>query len=250
MKGTRELKFFAILVVCFLEGCTSIGIGSHADQKVDYKGKLEPLRLCVYKDSKVSDASVHEILEALREELSSFGLSVEVPWVRNWERPAFEMQGILADIAAKPLECPCDRLFAIVGRDGRDFAWGVILPEVLGAVEDSTLAKGYTVGSVGSLNQVLSFQSPEDIAVHEAYHLLGCKHGLFADACYRQVESIRRMARYNREQGRDFFPAMSLSGRIFWTRAEVDKTLGVSVTGNEDAAKGPAHPEMNGAACG
>ena len=234
MKRLWELMLLTLLL-SLSAGCTTIGIGTHAERSVGYTGATEALRLCIYKDSSVSDASVNEIIGAVREEFSSFGLRVEVPWIRKWDRPAFEMQGILGDIAARPLECPCDRLFAIVGRDGRDFVWGLMLPEVLGAVEDTTLTKGYAVGSVGSLNQVLSFQSPTDIAVHEAYHLLGCKHGLLADSCYHQVASIRKVAQYNREQGQDFFPAMSLSGRIFWTRDEVDKTLGISGTSNTQA---------------
>jgi hypothetical protein len=164
---------------------------------------------------------------------------VEVPWIRKWERPAFEAKGIIKDIAARPLECPCDRLLAIVGRDARDFVWGLLMPEIFGAVEDRTFTKGYAVGSVGSLNQALSLETPKDIAVHEAYHFLGCKHGLFADSCYRQVASIRREAQHNRERGEDFFPAMSLSGRIFWTRAEVDQALGVNGRSGEDTAKGP-----------
>ena len=236
MKKRWELMLLT-LSLSLSAGCTTIGIGTHADRSVGYSGATESLRLCIYKDSSVSDASVDEIIGAVREEFSSFGLRVEVPWIRKWDRPAFEMQGILGDIAAKPLECPCDRLFAIVGRDARDFVWGLMLPEVLGAVEDTTLTKGYAVGSVGSLNQVLSFQSPTDIAVHEAYHLLGCKHGLFADSCHHQVASIRRVAQYNREQGHDFFPAMSLSGRIFWTRDEVDRTLGISGTSSDETAK-------------
>jgi hypothetical protein len=239
-----------LLSAGFLAGCTTIGMGSHADRNRGYGGEVEPFRLCIYKDSNISDESVNEIIEAVRKEFSSFGLRVEVPWIRKWERPAFEMQGILADIAARPLECPCDRLFAIVGRDGRDFLWGLIMPEVLGAVEDSTLTKGYAVGSVGSLNQVLSFQAPKDIAVHEAYHLLGCKHGIFADSCHHQVAGIRRVAQYNREQGKDFFPAMSLSGRIFWTRAEVDQALGVSGTSSAQAfLKGHGEQQNIEAAC-
>jgi hypothetical protein len=250
MRTRWEMILCVLLSVGLSAGCTTIGIGTHADRSVGYSGVTEALRLCIYKDSSVSDASVDEIIGAVKEEFSPFGLRVEVPWIRKWDRPAFEMQGILGDIAAKPLECPCDRLFAIVGRDGRDFVWGLMLPEVLGAVEDATLTKGYAVGSVGSLNQVISFQSPTDIAVHEAYHLLGCKHGLFADTCYHQVASIRRVAQYNREQGQDFFPAMSLSGRIFWTRDEVDKTLGIRGTSSEASRTGPGDQENIEGACG
>ena len=250
MKRKWELMLVAFLSIGLLEGCTTIGVGSHAERGAGHSGEPQTLRLCVYQDSNVSDSSVNEIIGAVREELSPFGLRVEIPWIRKWERPAFEMEGILADIEARPLECPCDRLFAVVGRDSRDFVWGLIMPEVLGAVEDRTLTKGYAVGSVGSLNQMLSFQTPEDIAVHEAYHLLGCKHGLFADSCYQQVASIRRMAQENRQQGHDFFPAISLSGRIFWTRAEVDQALGLSGTSNtQDSLRGQGDQQNAQLAC-
>ena len=239
MKGV-EVLILLILSFSLSAGCTTIGIGDHTERGEGYAGHTEALRLCIYKDPNVSDVNANEIIDAVKTELSPFGIRVEVPWIRKWNRPAFEMEGILGDIAAKPLECPCDRLFAIVGRDGRDFAWGLIMPEVLGAVEDSTLTKGFAVGSVGSLNQALSLQTPEDVAVHEVYHLLGCKHGLFADSCYHQVASIRGLAEYNREQGQDFFPAMSLSGRIFWTRGEVDKALGIEARSSEDIAKRPS----------
>jgi hypothetical protein len=124
------------------------------------------------------------------------------------------MKGILQEVSAHPLECPCDRLVFFVGRGFRDFLWGMVMPEVLGAVEDTTLTKGYAVAEWGSLRQVLSLLSPEDISVHEFYHLLGCGHGLSATPCYERIAQIKWAARTNRETGRDFFSAMKLSGEI------------------------------------
>jgi hypothetical protein len=220
----KELSGLMLLIL-LLGGCTTIGITDQADLNRGYLGEPEIFRICIYRDITVPEQRVEEIIGAIDGELALHGLKVEVPWIRDWDRPAFQMEGILKDIAARPLDPPCDRLFAIVGRDYRDFVWGIVMPEVLGAVEDATLTKGYAVGAWGSLNQVLSLKSPEDTAVHEVYHLLGCGHGLFANACYKQVTGMRRIAQQNRREGQDFFPAMSLNGRIFWTRAEVDSVL-------------------------
>ena len=225
----------SMIPILLLAGCTTIGIADQEALKSGYIGQPEIFRICIYKDVNVPDQPVEEIIGGISEELAPLGLRVQVPWVKTWQRPAFAMEGILRDIAARPLDSPCDRLFAIVGRDYRDFMWGIILPEVLGAVEDETLTKGYAVGEWGSLNQVVSLGSPKDIAVHEAYHLLGCKHGLFASACYTQVAGIRRIAQQNRQQGQDFFPAMTLKGRIFWTRAEVDSFLRAELGSDNDS---------------
>lgn len=192
-------------------------------------GQAEALRICIYKDVNLSDKSVEDMVSAIGEEFASFGLRVEVPWIQAWPRPAFAMEGIIRDIAARPLESPCDRLFALVGRNYKDFLWGIVMPEVLGAIEDITMSKGYVVAVWGSFNQVLSLQSPAQVAVHEAYHLLGCGHGLLANPCYDQIVRIKRAARNNRQKGQDFFPAMTSSGKILWTRGEVDRLLGVGL---------------------
>jgi len=163
------------------------------------------------------------------------GLHIATPWIREWERPAFSQKGITRDVARRPLTAPCDRILALVGRDARDFLWGVLMPEILGAVETRTNSKGYVVAQVGSLNQVLTFQSPSSAAVHEFYHLLGCHHGVDKEDAYRQVRHIKQLAARNRLQGRDFFPAMSEKGRVYVSRVDVDRRFGIQRT--ERAAK-------------
>ena len=221
----KALSGLILLILFLLAGCTTIGIGDKSALSLDPAAQPETLRICIYQDVTVPDQRVQDIISAITGEFALHGLQIEVPWIRPWKRPAFEMDGIIRDVATRPLESPCDRLFGVIGRDYKDFIWGLVMPEILGAVEDATLTKGYAVGEWGSLNQVLSLKGPADTAVHEAYHLLGCRHGLFADSCYKQVESIRKVAHYNRQHGQDFFPAMNLNGRIFWTRAEVDSFL-------------------------
>lgn len=181
----------------------------------------------MYRDVGVSDETTQTILAAIREEFAPMGLHVTTPWIREWERPAFSQKGITRDVARRPLTAPCDRILALVGRDARDFLWGALMPEILGAVETRTNSKGYVVAEVGSLNQVLTFQSPSGAAVHEFYHLLGCHHGIDRDDAYRQVGRIKQLAARNRLQGRDFFPAMSEKGRVYTLRADVDRRFGI-----------------------
>jgi len=66
----------------------------------------------------------------------------------------------------------------------------MILPEYLGAVEDVTFTKGYAAGEWGSLNQILSMEDPDDVAVHEGY--VGCTELPFSspDAASRSVPNI------------------------------------------------------------
>ena len=181
----------------------------------------------MYRDVGVSDETTQTILSAIREEFAPMGLRVTIPWIRAWERPAFSQKGITRDVARRPLTAPCDRILALVGRDARDFFWGALMPEILGAVETRTNSKGYVVAQVGSLNQVLTFQSPSSAAVHEFYHLLGCHHGIDKEDAYRQVRHIKQLAVRNRLQGRDFFPAMSEKGRVYTSRADVDRRFGI-----------------------
>jgi hypothetical protein len=222
-----NLKFYIILLSLMkLTACTTIGVHDRADLNRPYTGEPQELRICIYRDMDVSVEKVNKIVDAVRKELNPQGVLLEVPWIRPWDRPSFMMSGIIRDIGARPLEYPCDRLLGVIGRNLQDFAWGLLLPEVVGAVEDTTLTKGYVVGEWGSLNQILSMQSPKEFAIHEVYHLLGCSHGLSISPCHEQVDEIRSAAKYNREQGNDFFPAMSLEGHIFWSRGEVETILG------------------------
>lgn len=188
-------------------------------------GPPEKLRICIYKDVTVSDAQAEEIIAALQKEFSNFALDIQVPWVKNWERPAYTADEIIDNFVACPLESPCDRLLALVGRSFSDFLWGIFMPEVHGAVDDLTMTKGFTVAEIGSFNQMLSFTSAADIAIHETYHLLGCDHGTDAKLCYEQIARIKRIATINRLNGRDFFPAMPLDQSVLTSREEVEKKL-------------------------
>ena len=214
------------LSLCFiLFGCTTVGIPDKAAMENINFGPPEKLRLCIYKDVTISDKQAEEIIAALQTEFSQFGLEIEVPWVKPWKRPAFTGDEILNNFVSCPLESPCDRLLALVGRSFGDFLWGLIMPEVHGAVEDVSMTKGFTVAEIGSFNQVVSMSSAARIAIHETYHLLGCDHGVDAKTCYKKIKLVKKIARRNRLAGHDFFPSVALDHRVLKTRYDVEKKL-------------------------
>ena len=214
------------LTLCFLVmGCTTVGIPNKAAiETIDF-GPPEKLRLCIYKDVTISDEQAKEIILALQTEFSHFGIEIETPWVKPWKRPAFAGNEILNNFVSCPLESPCDRLLALVGRNFGDFLWGLIMPEVHGAVENVSMTKGFTVAEIGSFNQVLSMGSAARIAIHETYHLLGCDHGLDPKPCYEKIAQIKKIARKRRLAGHDFFPSVTLNHRVLETRHDVEKKL-------------------------
>lgn len=220
------LSRWQTLCLCLLfYSCTTMGIpDKEAIQNIDF-GPPEKLRLCIYKDVTISDQQAEEIIAALQKEFSHFGLDIEVPWIRSWKRPGFTGDEILNNFASCPLESPCDRLLALVGRNIGDFLWGIIMPEVHGAVEDVSMTKGFTVAEIGSFNQILSMSSAARLAIHETYHLLGCDHDIDAKPCYEKIALIKKIARKSRSAGRDFFPSVGLNQRVLMSRLEVEKKL-------------------------
>ena len=215
----------AALILMGLTGCTSIG-PSGVRPDIDMGPNVE-LRLCVYKDVDISDQRAASIIAAIQKEFAQYGLLIKVPGIKQWRRPSFEHQGILRDIVQRPLEPPFDRSLTLVSRDVRDFLWGSLLPEILGAVETRTHTKGYVVAEMGSLNQLLSFQSPQSAAVHEFYHLLGVGHMDGTKTICEKIARLKRAAIENRHAGRDFFPGISSSGKLYLSRTAVDRRFGL-----------------------
>lgn len=210
-----------ILILVGLTGCTSMGL-IETQSNIDMGLNVE-LRLCIYKDVNVSDEKATNIIEAIQKEFIQYGLIIEMPEIRQWKRPSFKHQGILTDIAKRPLEPPFDRSLALVSRDIRDFLWGILLPEALGAVETWTHTKGYVVAEIGSLNQLLTFQSPEETAVHEFYHMLGVEHMDRKQVICEKIARLKRSTIENRHEGRDFFPGIDDSGKLYLSRTAVNR---------------------------
>ena len=234
----RSLKGMAALAVVWLllSACTMVGVHDlEAMSAVDF-GPRETIRFCVLHAPDVPEEKARRLMTAVDREFDRYRLDVEVPWVRPWNRPGFTVTAMLEDIVPRPIEPPCDRLVAMVGRHLGDTLWGLVMPEVLGAVETVTHTKGYVVAILASPGQI--GLSPAQGAVHESYHYLGCGHGLVMDECYRRIAEIKRMARANRGAGRDFFPGLTGNGRPINTRSQIQTVLRRALQPGPDTAPG------------
>ena len=194
------------LALVMLAGCTSMGHHHPAARQQHDFGPVETVNLCVYVDQGISEQEARALIDgAWHDEASLYGIEVRVVKVTQWSRPAFRMEGILHALRQEPLEAPCDRIFALIGRNFGDFLWAFVGPEVLGAVNDETLTHGYAAARLGSFNQLMA--SPLEVTRHEIYHLLGCGEHFDMTRCYDQIAHLKK---WKRENGGDFFPAWDL----------------------------------------
>lgn len=201
-----------------LSGCTTIGMHTAARETVDY-GPPQELRVCLLKSPDVPEGRSDELMAAVNKEFSRYAIAVSVPWVREWERPAFTASGILEDVLRRDLEPPCDRLIGLVDRHAGDFVWGLFLPEVVGAVDGVSRTRGYVVATWGSLNQIAA--EPHVATVHEFYHLVGCGHGVSKTKCYHKIAELKA----SRPPESDFFPGMEMKGKFIVTREDANQAV-------------------------
>lgn len=199
-------------------GCTTLGVHTGLPPRTD--APPVTLNVCLLREPSIGDARVEALLAAANDEFAPHGIRIAAPWVRAWQRPGFTHEAIVDDLVRRPLEAPCDRLMALVGRTLADAAWGAFMPEVLGGVESATHTRGFSVAVRASVGQL--FQSPEDTFVHELYHLLGCQHGLTLSACHAAIAALREQAR----QQPSMFPTLARGNRLLTTRHQVDTALG------------------------
>jgi hypothetical protein len=210
---------FVVALTC---GCTSMGHHAPvARQNLDFGPPLT-LNLCLYLDNGVSEEYGRTLIrKAWNHEGALYGIDLQVVQVRSWARPAFEMDGILHALRQQPLDAPCDRILALVGRNVGDFLWSLFGPEVLGAVNDETLTHGYAAARVASFNQLAA--PPADVVRHEIYHLLGCGEHFDMTRCYERIAYLKQWKQAN---GGDFYPAWDLvNGRMLATREAVNARL-------------------------
>jgi hypothetical protein len=210
----------AALVVAFTAcaGCTTIGADTKEQGAVDY-GPPQTVEICLLKDPDVTQQRADELIAAINKEFAPYGIQATAPWVHEWKRPSFTASGIIQDVMKQELEVPCDRLVGLVDRNAGDFLWGLLLPEVLGAVEDVTRTRGYVVANWGSVNQI--FSDPGTATVHEFYHLVGCGHGVTKSKCYHKIAEMKASL----PAGSDFLPGVTKEGKYLLTREEANDAI-------------------------
>lgn len=222
------VRILALLACVAAAGCTTIGADTPERHRIDFGAPI-PLEVCLLKHPDVASTRADLLIAAVNKEFADFGIEVTVPWVRDWERPAFTVNGIMQDILSRELEPPCDRMMALVDRHAGDFLWGLLLPEVLGAVDDLSHTRGYIVANFGSLNQAFM---PQDLAsVHEFYHLVGCGHGVSKSKCYHDIAKLKA----GRPVDSEFLPGVDRDGKFLLTRDAAN--LAVSAYLAEQAEK-------------
>lgn len=199
-----------------LGACASLGAEDAAYRDgIDY-GAPRDINVCLLQAPDVDDVRARRIVAAMAQEMRPFGIRVVVAWTRPWQRPGFTERALLRDLAARPLEAPCDRLIALVGRHLGDALWGLpLLPEIVGSVDTASMTRGYVVANRATLAQV--WVRPTEVAAHEFYHLLGCPHARSRVLCYRRIATLKRAAG---DSG--FFPSMTLDGTLVATREIAD----------------------------
>lgn len=220
------MRWFVYTLLCpltalLLAACTSLGTPDEAAVARTDFGPEETLRVCVLLDEpKITPQKAAPIIASIAQELAKYNIRVDVPWIRSWQRPPGGGMAIIEALAAEQLAPPCDRLFALVGRNFGDFLIGLLAVDALGSVDTVTSTRGYVAANVGTVNQV--FVPPQAAAVHEAYHLLGCQHDRSMTACYARIDRLKEAAAENRVNGVDFFPTYSRRGQLLMTREAVD----------------------------
>ena len=209
-----------LMALVALSACTTVGVHvPGARGRMDFGPPVE-LRVCVLRDESVSTTRADALIAAVQAELESYGIRVRAARVDAWSRPGFFVGAIMDSLRARPLPATCDRMLGLVGRNVADTLWSLALPQVLGAVDSTTATRGYVVAEVASIDQLI-FSSPRTTAVHEVYHMLGCRHALTKTACYRQIQELKRAY----APGANFFPGVTGSGRPILTRREAEARL-------------------------
>lgn len=212
----RIAALIASLAIC--AGCTTIGAHTSERDAVDY-GPPQTLEVCLLKHPDVTQQRADELTAAVNAEFVTYGITVSVPWVREWQRPGFTASGIMEDLNARNLEEPCDRLVGLVDRHVGDFLWGLVMPEVLGAVDGITHTRGFVVANWGSINQL--FSEPLAAVVHEFYHFLGCGHGFAKTKCYHRIAALKA----SRAPGSDFMPGITKDGKYLHSVNEANEAM-------------------------
>lgn len=217
--GVASLARAGVLAACIALGaCTTVGVHTGERFTQEY-GPPVQMRVCVLRTEGVSPERVDALIAAVNREFTTYGIEVVVPWIRPWARTGFTHQRVFDDVVGRDLEAPCDRLVAFVDRNPADVLWGMLMPEVLGSVEEVTHTHAYIVATRASFNQL--FMPPEKSTIHEFYHLLGCPHSGSLSKCYTRIAALKRQF----DPEADFLPGIGGDGRFLLTRAATNAAL-------------------------
>lgn len=245
-----SLLFAFALSVCLLgtSGCliTSIGMENPQARAEKDFGPPQSLKVCALLDDGISRDDAQQTLadEWNQGEASKYNLSVQLVSYSSLPRPASEFfhWQIARKLAMRQIPPQCDRVMYFVNRNALDALWSVPelygAPEILGEVDDFSMTKGYVVDRIASLNQVLMLPwfSPEKVARHEAYHMVGCGHDLVMNECYEHIAEAKWLAKrlddagcYQKSGVKPFFPSFSNAGAgpIMLTREQAQGMLGL-----------------------
>lgn len=191
--------------------------------EIDF-GKEENLRLCVWKDKKISHKDLIDLIDIWNGELNHYKIKIRLSEVKNWERPGWTGFAIMDEVFMTKLPNQCDRLLAVAGGKISDTVFEIVgiffaffgIPsfQVLGAVETKTGTRGYILGQTRTISHWLSGGASGTL-IHEGYHLLGCGHSFFLSECYLQIQKVKELKRKNNISGVPFFPSVDEDGNVF-----------------------------------
>jgi hypothetical protein len=231
----KALTFLLATVILGIGGCTTVGVNTRERTTIDY-GPPVSLSVCVLRSPGVTPQRVDELVAAVNTEFAPYGIQIIVPWQHDWTRAGFTHTSLFDDVARRDLEPPCDRLVALVDRNAGDFLWGLLMPEILGEVDEATHTRGYIVATTGSVNQL--FEPPSQATVHEFYHLLGCPHALSLSKCYHSIAALKTHV----DPAKGFVPGIASDGGFLLTRTEANAIMH-SAMAYEDARRQGATPD-------
>lgn len=229
--GIYPTSIAIVAVALCASGCffTTVGLdNAPARQNINF-GPAETLRLCVMLDDGITQSEARSIIEDYwnKTEAPKYGLNVEItaytPYPRRLGDYFFwQIEDRLSTI---PIPPACDRMLYFVGRNWADVAWNLVelwgAPEVGGEVDNDTMTRGFVVGRIATINQLLlaPIFSAGNVARHELYHMLGCPHSLTMNRCYRQIRDAKLIETALAEAGcyrsaemPAFFPAFANGG--------------------------------------
>ncbi|GBF48777.1 hypothetical protein LPTSP4_02770 [Leptospira ryugenii] len=196
-------------------------------------GEWKSLHICILKEDGFAEDELKELYLAWGKELELYKIRLHVSRQTTVERPGFYGWDILAYLRSLSLPSDCDRLVYLKGRKWSDIGfeffslgmlWGIGLKlEVQGAVETETRTRGYIKGKYISTLQLL-FTSPKSTLIHEGYHLLGCDHQLWMEACYVRIKTLKQ-AKEENSKSETFFPGLDMRNQPILKRELVDQTF-------------------------